>query len=256
MLLVISLVGMGLLNTGRVEASKKAKPDHTEGALTAVDANGKPLSSCPLKHTTVKAAISGFMSRVVVTQEFENPFEEKIEAVYTFPLPQAAAVDDMTIVIGDRVVRGKIMTREEARATYDAARSSGKVAGLLDQERPNIFTQSVANITPGQPIKVTISYVETLKYEEGSYEFTFPMVVGERYIPASMSAKRYRAILLPKTIVRRMRRESRHLKCQKECEPGLTYRSRSRLMQACPLIALFHHRIRLVFKGPMNIVRL
>lgn len=157
----------------------------TQGALQVIDPNGKPKALCPLKHTDVKAEISGFLSRVVVTQEFENPFKEKIEAVYTFPLPQNAAVDDMTMIVGDRTVRGKILRREEAEAVYEAAKSNGQTASLLNQERPNIFTQSVANILPGEQIKITISYVETLKYEAGSYEFVFPMVVGPRYVPGA-----------------------------------------------------------------------
>jgi len=157
----------------------------TQGALQVIDPNGKPKALCPLKHTDVKAQISGFLSRVVVTQEFENPFKEKIEAVYTFPLPQNAAVDDMTMTVGERTVRGKILRREEAQAVYEAAKANGQTASLLDQERPNIFTQSVANILPGEQIKITISYVETLKYEDGSYEFVFPMVVGPRYVPGT-----------------------------------------------------------------------
>lgn len=157
----------------------------TQGALQVVDSSGAPKAVCPLKHTDVKAQISGFLARVSVTQEFENPFKEKIEAVYTFPLPQNAAVDDMTMLVGDRTVRGKILRREEAEAVYEAAKNMGKTASLLNQERPNIFTQSVANILPGEKIKITINYVETLKYEAGSYEFVFPMVVGPRYTPGT-----------------------------------------------------------------------
>jgi Ca-activated chloride channel family protein len=151
------------------------------GSLQALDASGKPGRECPLKHTSVKAEVSGFISRVTVTQDFENPFTDKIEAIYTFPLPQSAAVDDLTMLIGDRTIKGKVMRREEAKATYAAAKELGKVAALLNQERPNIFTQAVANILPGQQIRIVISYVETLKYEEGSYEWVFPMVIGERY---------------------------------------------------------------------------
>src|SRR6185295_9368472 len=160
-----------------------AQTGETSGALTVVDATGKAKSTCPLKHTDVKAEISGFISRVVVTQQFQNPFKEKIEAVYTFPLPQNAAIDDMTMIVGERTVRGKILPREEAQAVYEAAKSAGQVASLLDQERPNIFTQSVANILPGEQVKITISYVETLSYVNGAYEFVFPMVVGPRYVP-------------------------------------------------------------------------
>jgi Ca-activated chloride channel family protein len=159
------------------------------GALTVLDSTGKPAGECPLKHTAVQAEISGFLARATVTQEFHNPFQQKIEAVYTFPLPPNAAVDDMTMRVGTRVVKGKIKPRDEARAIYEAARASGRVASLLDQERPNIFTQSVANIMPGEKVTIVISYVETLKFEDGSYEFVFPMVVGPRYIPGTPMGK-------------------------------------------------------------------
>src|SRR5215468_4691090 len=155
----------------------------TQGALRALDRDGQPRAECPLKHTDVKAEVSGQLARVTVTQEFRNPFRDKVEAVYVFPLPQSAAVDDMTMIVGDRTVKGKIKRREEAQAIYEAAREAGQTAGLLDQERPNILTQSVANIAPGAEVKITISYVEFLKYEDGTYEFVFPMVVGPRYIP-------------------------------------------------------------------------
>ncbi len=179
----LSLIGLSASrNSGGIVS---AQGGETQGSLQVIDPNGKPKAICPLKHTDVKAEISGFLARAVVTQEFENPFKEKIEAVYTFPLPQNAAVDDMTMLVGDRTVRGKILRREEAQAVYEAAKTNGQTASLLNQERPNIFTQSVANILPGEQIRITISYVETLKYEDGSYEFVFPMVVGPRYIPGN-----------------------------------------------------------------------
>ncbi|HEX8144572.1 MAG TPA: VIT domain-containing protein [Pyrinomonadaceae bacterium] len=183
----ITLALFGLKNTYAVRAALKQNGALTQGSLLALDSKGEITGACPLKHTSVKAEISGFLSRVTVTQDFENSFPHKIEAVYTFPLPQQAAVDDMTMRVGERTVKGKIMRREEAQAAYVEAKNSGRVASLLDQERPNIFTQSVANILPGEKITVTISYVETLKYEEGSYEFSFPMVVGERYVPAGLA---------------------------------------------------------------------
>jgi uncharacterized protein YegL len=186
--LSMTLFLFGLNNHSAVLAALNQTDSATQGALLALDSSGKPAGECPLKHTLVRAEISGFLSRVTVTQEFENSFPEKIEAVYTFPLPQASAVDDMTMHIGERTVKGKIMKREEAQAAYVAAKTRGQVASLLNQERPNIFTQSVANIMPGERVTITISYVETLKYEDGSYEFSFPMVVGPRYTPGGATA--------------------------------------------------------------------
>ncbi|MBD1884200.1 VIT domain-containing protein [Microcoleus vaginatus] len=136
----------------------------------------------PLKQTEVKAKIAGNISRVEVVQKFENPFPESIEAVYIFPLPDEAAVDDMEIKIGSRTIKADIKLREEALEIYEQARKQGRTAGLLEQERDNIFTQSLANIKPGEKIEVTIRYTESLKFAGGDYEFVFPMVVGPRYI--------------------------------------------------------------------------
>ncbi len=138
---------------------------------------------CPLRHTDVKANISGMVARVTVTQLFEGPRDGgPVEAIYTFPLPENAAVDDMTIKIGkEGVIKGTIKRRDEARQIYDAARAAGQTAALLDQERDNIFTQSIANLLPGEQVAVQISYVMPLKYEDGHYEFVHPLVVGPRY---------------------------------------------------------------------------
>ncbi len=148
-----------------------------------VQGEGEEARAFPLKHTDVVAEVQGNVSRVEVTQTFENPYDEPLEAVYVFPLPDEAAVDDMEIRIGDRVIKGDIKRREEAQEIYDQAVAEGRTAGLLEQERANIFTQSLANIKPGESIDVTIRYTESLKFEGNSYEFVFPMVVGPRYIP-------------------------------------------------------------------------
>jgi Ca-activated chloride channel family protein len=141
----------------------------------------------PLKQTEVKAKIAGNISRVEVVQKFENPFPESLEAVYVFPLPDEAAVDDMEIKIGDRTIKADIKLREEALEIYEQARQQGRTAGLLEQERSNIFTQSLANIKPGEKIEVTIRYTESLKFADGDYEFVFPMVVGPRYISGNLT---------------------------------------------------------------------
>ncbi len=139
----------------------------------------------PLKHTEFIAKVTGNLSRVEVSQSFKNPFTQPLEAVYIFPLPDEAAVDDMEIKIGDRSIKGNIKKREEAVAIYEKAKQEGRTAGLLEQERDNIFTQSLANIKPGEQIDVIIRYTESLKFKAGNYEFIFPMVVGPRYIPGT-----------------------------------------------------------------------
>ena len=157
--------------------------------LQIVGKDGAVTGFVPLRHTAIKTEISGFVARISVTQEFENVLPNAVEAIYVFPLPQDSAVDGMTMRVGDREIRAVIHEREEARKIYEAARNAGHTAALLDQERPNIFTQSVANIPPNAKVEVTLSVIEVLKYEAGTYEFAFPLVVGPRYIPGTPTAQ-------------------------------------------------------------------
>ena len=157
-------------NQNRSTATEtKANDQADSGTLVAMASGGKQLGSCPLKHTDVQAEISGYIARVTVKQVFQNPFKDKIEAVYTFPLSENGAVDEMQMKVGARVIKGSIKKREEARQIYDQARANGYVASLLDQERTNIFTQSVANIEPGKEIEITIKYIETLPQSKGTF---------------------------------------------------------------------------------------
>ncbi len=175
---------LSLLVAGAARADERpAPPSDVPGTgclQTIIDGRAVDF---PLKHTKVEAQVSGPVARVVVTQTFQNPYAETIEATYVFPLPHEAAVSDFHLRVGERDIRGIIEKRDEARRIYEAARDAGHVASLLEQERPNIFTQSVANIVPGHEIDVAITYVETLNYEDGAWEVVFPTVVGPRFIP-------------------------------------------------------------------------
>ncbi|MBI2340419.1 MAG: marine proteobacterial sortase target protein [Deltaproteobacteria bacterium] len=182
-------LGAVLLSASVTALASDLHSEITQGVMRALGQEGKPVADLPLKHTKVSAKIAGFISEVTVTQTFQNPSKDPIEAIYVFPLPQNAAVGEMFMKIGDRTIHGQIKLREEARKIYEEAKNQGKIASLLDQERPNIFTQSVANIMPGHEIEVTLKYVEVLVYEKGSYEFMFPMVVGPRFIPGEPVSK-------------------------------------------------------------------
>jgi Ca-activated chloride channel homolog len=144
----------------------------------------------PLEHTHVNARLTGFVGEVEVRQTYSNPHTTPLEVVYLFPLPENSAVHAMQMQIGERVIEAEVRERREARRLYDRAKSQGYTAALLEQERPNLFTQSVANIEPGKKIDVVIRYVQDLTYDAGSYEFVFPMVVGPRYAGGAPDAAR------------------------------------------------------------------
>lgn len=173
----------------RDAGAEPAARDDTEpgsGAMLALvtTVNEEPREiPLPLAHTDVRAQIHGYIGTVDVTQQFQNPYDEKIEAVYLFPLPEKAAVNEFVMTIGERKIRGILREKEEALRIYRDARAQGYRASLLVQHRPNIFEQKVANIEPGKRIDVSIRYFHTLAYEDGWYSFVFPTVVGPRYNP-------------------------------------------------------------------------
>ncbi len=153
------------------------------GSFQVRPASGTASSTFVLERTEYEAEVSGAFASVEVTQTFANPHKERVEAVYTFPLPEHAAVNRMTMRVGQRVIMAEIREREEAKKVYEAAKSSGQAAALLEQERPNIFTQSVANILPGEKILVRLRYLHEVRYDDGRYQLVIPLVVGPRYMP-------------------------------------------------------------------------
>jgi Ca-activated chloride channel family protein len=170
------------------------------GRITA-EAAGKTIQFPSLK-TDVVADIQGDLATVTVTQTFVNPTVTALNAKYLFPLHKDAAVFAMTMEAGDEIVQAKIREREEARQTFEQGKREGKAAALLEQHRPNMFTQEIANLMPGDPIKVTLKYTQTVPRIDGAYELNVPLVVGPRYIPADRTDRPQVAAVLPTTAPR------------------------------------------------------
>src|SRR5207244_9249580 len=158
-------------------------PRVTEGSLCYRSAISGRYEPVPLVHTDVSLDVRGLVAAATVTQQYVNNSAAPIEAVYIFPLPHDAAVYDLEIRIGKRVIRSVIKEREEAKRVYEAAKSEGKRAALVEEERPNVFETSVENIMPGEHVDVRLRYVEPLRWEAGKMRMVFPMVTGPRYIP-------------------------------------------------------------------------
>jgi hypothetical protein len=144
----------------------------------------------PLERTRFDTLVVGTIAETTVTQKFHNPFDQPIEALYTFPLAADGAVDGYAITVGSRTIRGEMKARAEAQKLYEEAKNDGRTAALLEQERANIFTQSLANIAPGESIEVTLHVVQPLRQERGTFELALPTVVGPRYAPADRVARR------------------------------------------------------------------
>ena len=134
----------------------------------------------------VDITVSGPTIRARITQIFRNPTRDWVEATYVYPLPEGGAVDTLKMVVGDRIVVGEIKERKQARAIYEDAKQAGRKAALTEQERPNIFTNAVANIGPGETVLVQIEYQEPVRQSASEFSLRIPMVIGPRYNPAPL----------------------------------------------------------------------
>ncbi|ACE92104.1 von Willebrand factor A domain-containing protein [Rhizobium phaseoli] len=183
---------LGLASAARAEAQQAAgqlaalvRPnDVNSGSLLFPSKEPGFYVEAPRLKTDVTIDVSGPIARVKVTQRFQNPSQGWVEGTYVFPLPENSAVDALKMQIGERFIEGQIKPRQEAREIYEQAKAEGKKTALLEQQRPNIFTNQVANIGPGEEIIVQIEYQQTVHQSGGEFSLRFPMVVAPRYNPA------------------------------------------------------------------------
>jgi len=139
----------------------------------------------PLESIDVHAAITGLATGIEVTQGFQNPYDEPLEATYIFPLPPRAAVTALRMEADGRVVQGVLKERGEARADYDQAVAAGQRASIAEEERSGVFTMRVGNIMPGERVTSYLTLATALSYEDGEATFRFPLVVAPRYVPGT-----------------------------------------------------------------------
>jgi Ca-activated chloride channel family protein len=185
-LVTLIAVLASIVASGAAAQEPPAVDDPGTGALL-MKMNGA-LVPIPAVSMDVTLSIAGPLVRGRLVQTFENPTDETLEAEYVFPLPEGAAVDGLTLQIGDRQFVGKIQEKEDARRTYEQAKVEGKGAGLVEQNRPNIFRTNVANIPPHASIVVHLDTLDEAEWSSGTFSTTFPTTITSRYAPSGSEA--------------------------------------------------------------------
>ena len=170
-----------LLTARPLHAQEAAPRQKTESPYFFVKSDSPDVDRLPLKGTEVDVRISGVIADVTVTQTYRNEGQRPIEAKYVFPGSTKAAVGGLTVRLADRLITAQIREKQQARIEYETAKQEGKTAALLEQQLPNVFQMNVANILPGDDVKVELRYTELLVPQGGNYQFVFPTVVGPRY---------------------------------------------------------------------------
>ncbi len=157
-----------------------------QGLVASIPGQRAPLAaeSVPLTGVRIDVVARGVASAVTVSQRYVNREKVPVEAVYSFPLEEQAAVYGFEALVGDKRVVGRIMEKDAAFDEYDRAMAEGDGAYLLDQDRPNLFTASIGNLLPGQQAVVTVQYVAPLERLGDQVRLKIPTTVAPRYIPA------------------------------------------------------------------------
>jgi len=178
LMLLLAAVGVLLFGPKGVAAEPG---DVTSGALMMRARDGDQVVEAVRLGTDIDMAVSGLTVRTRVTQAFRNNTGRWVEAVYVYPLPDDGGVDTLKMVVGRKVIVGEIRKKAEAQAIYDAAKAQGQKAALVEQGRPNMFTNTVANVGPGETVLVQIEYQAPVAVSGGSYSLRVPLVVAPRY---------------------------------------------------------------------------
>ena len=178
----LASAGFALLVARPLHAQEAQGPRlKTESPYFFVKSDDPAVDALPLKSTEVDVKVSGVIADVTVTQTYRNEGTRAIEAKYVFPGSTRAAVGGLNVRLADRLITAQIREKQQARIDYDAAKKEGRTAALLEQHLPNVFQMNVANILPGDEVKVELRYTELLVPQAGNYRFVFPTVVGPRY---------------------------------------------------------------------------
>ena len=186
---LLFLLLAGLTTFARAAPHERMQDETRSGTLWLQTEGARDgYTAAPGLATEVIIEVTALVARATVRQRFANPGRDWAEGIYVFPLPETAAVDGLKLRIGERVIEGQVKERAEAKRTYEQAKASGQRASLVEQERPNVFTTSVANIGPGEEVVVEISYQQRVDFRDGSFRLRFPTVVGPRYIPGQALA--------------------------------------------------------------------
>ena len=180
---LIILLALSLTGPLRAEYSPKQPSinlDDVESGQLLMR-SGNELSTAILLSTDIKIAVAGSSSRTIVSQRFINTGKTWAEGVYVFPIGKDAAVDTLKLRIGERFIEGIIKEKLEARVIYEEAKAEGKKASLIEQQKPNLFTNKIANIGPGEVVVVQIEFQSKLLPKDGSWELRVPLVSAPRF---------------------------------------------------------------------------
>jgi len=172
------------ISPARAENVGEISPQTVEtGEVLFRDSKTGRYTQAVLQESKVHFDVSGMIARVRLEQVFHNNSDQWVEAVYAFPLPETAAIRAMEMRIGERRIVGRIKEKSLAKKIYQKAKQAGKKASLVEQQRPNLFTNAVANIGPGEEISVELEYIQQVEFNHGEFSLRFPMSITPRYIP-------------------------------------------------------------------------
>ena len=164
------------------EESSEEEKDKTSSPYFYVESEEVGVDCFPLKDTTVTTIIEGVIADTYVIQTYANEGTKPINANYIFPASTKVTIHGMQMQIGNQRVTATIKEKEEAKQEYETAKSEGKSASMLSQNRSNVFSMDVANIMPGDEVKIELHYTELIMPTNGTYQYVFPTIVGPRYV--------------------------------------------------------------------------
>jgi Ca-activated chloride channel family protein len=135
-----------------------------------------------LKALEVNAEIEGMTARTTITHVFENDTDSVLEGVFTFPLPEDAAVDRFAMTIHGEtdLMEGSLVSNEQAHGIYNNIVYGSQInrdPGVLELMGANTFRATIFPIEARRTKTIVVSYLQPLQlsvqegYEQLTYRF-------------------------------------------------------------------------------------
>ncbi|MBU3090578.1 VIT and VWA domain-containing protein [Clostridium sp. CF011] len=130
-----------------------------------------------LKEVNIRGNLCGEFAEYTIDHVYENKGSNNVEAIYTFPIPDGAVISGFEAVLGGRTIKGLIQDKEEANKLYENLKGKDNNTFMLEEFKDNIVRIFIGKIIPNEVVKIKVSYIEELSYENRNLKLIIPTII-------------------------------------------------------------------------------
>ncbi|MCZ6641296.1 MAG: VIT and VWA domain-containing protein [Gammaproteobacteria bacterium] len=148
---------------------------YAAGLLTPT---GSARDTLDIKEHNVSVIIENGYAITTVEQIFYNAGDSDLEAVYSFPVPENAAVGEFTYWIDGNPVSGEVLETKQAREIYREEKQAGREVALTEQDTFKTFDISISPVRARQDVRISHTYIKATHVDTAIGRYVYPLEDG------------------------------------------------------------------------------